>query len=437
MTEPVPFTAVHAVPEHVLARADVRAALAQRDFGTFFALTRKWSGISYMRIADACDMKPERVGKLARGEGRVTSVEKMEQIADGLRVPGAVIGLAPRPWEGAAPLAAPTVPVKPRAGGSVGPVSGTDLDSVLAVANGRKLSPATLRALHSSIEDYWRRDDEHGGETLRPAVVGQLRYVLELMRGVGESAHRLGLCAVAAELARLTGWTYFDARQYSQARVYFTEALHTAQTIGDRLFMANALACMSLQATYEDRPRDAVALAAAAQDNARGNGGTPRVMSMLSMREAFAHASADDPTSARSAIAEAHNQFEQVSADDVDPAWVAYFDEPKLIVDTGIVHSRMGDITAAEPLITAALRRDVSSNHRGRAFRTFWLAKTQLQRGDVEQACQTATGALEAASFVGSERVMGHLREFHQQLAPYSKEPEATTFSERLRDALL
>ncbi|MET7765688.1 helix-turn-helix domain-containing protein [Streptomyces sp. NPDC005393] len=95
--------APNALPERLLAREDVRAALLRHDFGTFFALARKWSGISFMRIAEACDMKPERVGKLARGEGRVTSVEKMEQIADGLRVPGGLLRLAPRPWEAREP----------------------------------------------------------------------------------------------------------------------------------------------------------------------------------------------------------------------------------------------------------------------------------------------------------------------------------------------
>lgn len=43
----------------------------------------------------------------------------------------------------------------------------------------------------------------------------------------------VGLQERAAELARLTGWTYFDARQYNQARAYFTEVrvirLHDAR----------------------------------------------------------------------------------------------------------------------------------------------------------------------------------------------------------------
>ncbi|MEU3958594.1 hypothetical protein AB0F42_01920 [Streptomyces buecherae] len=60
-------------------------------------------------------------------------------------------------------------------------------------------------------------------EALRPAVVGQLRYVVQMIKASREGEFRRSLYGIAAELARLAGWTYFDVRQYSQARVYFTE----------------------------------------------------------------------------------------------------------------------------------------------------------------------------------------------------------------------
>lgn len=43
---------------------------------------------------------------------------------------------------------------------------------------------------------------------------------------------------------------------------------------------------------------------------------------------------------------------------------MTYFDEPKLIVDTGIARARLGEADAAEPLIADALRREPASNHR-------------------------------------------------------------------------
>ncbi|MFJ9962633.1 hypothetical protein [Streptomyces avermitilis] len=37
---------------------------------------------------------------------------------------------------------------------------------------------------------------------------------------------------------------------------------------------------------------------------------------------------------------------------------MTYFDEPKLIVDTGIAHGRLGEAATAELLIADALRRE-------------------------------------------------------------------------------
>ncbi|GAA4936015.1 hypothetical protein GCM10023224_16030 [Streptomonospora halophila] len=92
-----------ALPARVLYREDVQEALVRRDFGRVFALVRRWGGISFSAIAESCDVKPERVGKLARGEGEVTSFDKVLQISDGLRVPGHMLGLLPRPWESEEP----------------------------------------------------------------------------------------------------------------------------------------------------------------------------------------------------------------------------------------------------------------------------------------------------------------------------------------------
>ncbi len=113
-----------------------------------------------------------------------------------------------------------------------------------------------------------------------------------------------------------------------------------------------------------------------------------------------------------------------------------YFDEPKVIVDTGIAHARLGEAAIAEPLIADALEREDHSNQRGRAFHAFWLARTQLQRGEIDQACHTATEALVPAAAVTSERVAGHLREFYEQLASHREVPAAVAFEARLREVL-
>ncbi|MEV8095270.1 hypothetical protein [Kitasatospora sp. NPDC085879] len=428
-------TASPGLPGRLLGDPEMIAACAVRDFAVVFQLAKRKGGFHPSRIARACELTPSRVGEVMKGKPKITNIAVIERIADGLRIPGHMLGLAARSWEQPAlpPQRQPTAEVLP-ALRVENPSSGGELDEILAIAAGTRVTPTVLRSLQASIEDYWRRDDEHGGEALRPAVIGQLRYVTGILRDTADPNHRHSLHGIAGELARLTGWTYFDARQYSTGRAYFTQALRLAREIDDRPFIANVLACLSLQATYQDKPQDAITLARAAQDNACIDGATPRLLAMLSMREAFGHASAHNKESTHRALGDAHRHFERIGQGDEDPAWVQYFDRTKLTVDTGIALGQLGDPTAAEPLIADALRTEPATNLRGRAFHTFWLARTQLDRGDAESACATASQALDLAAAVDSPRVAAHLQEFRHLLRPYRAAPAAVDLIGRINE---
>ncbi|MFD0272736.1 hypothetical protein ACFVHB_02355 [Kitasatospora sp. NPDC127111] len=431
-------TASPGLPSRLLADPEMISACAARDFARIFQLAKRKGGFHPSRIARACELTPSRVGEVMRGKPKITNMDVIERIADGLRIPGHMLGLADRSWERPAlpaqrqPTVAAAKPVQEAWPAATG--ASSDLDDILAIAAGTRVTPTVLRSLQASIEDYWRRDDEHGGEALRPAVIGQLKYVKDILQETTDPNFRRSLHGIAAELARLTGWTYFDARQHSTARGYFTESLRLAREIDDRPFIANVLACLSLQATYQDKAEDAITLARAAQDSARLDGGTPRLLAMLHMREAFGHASAHDHEATYEAINEAQRHFGRIATSDDDPAWVQYFDHTKLTVDTGIALGQLGDATAAEPLIAEALRTEPTTNLRGRAFHTFWLARTQLQGRKVELACTTAAQALDLAAIVESPRVIAHLREFRQLLRPYRHTPAAAELTSRISD---
>lgn len=428
-----------ALPPELLASPEWQQACGQRDFTRIFRLVKVKAGIYPSRIAALCGMTPSRVGEIMTGRRSLAHIDVIERVADGLRIPGAMLGLAHRPWETPEPAQArvreqvsaaePTQEAEPE------PAASDALDDLMALADGQ-VTRSTLTALQSSVEDYWRRDDQHGGASLRPAVVGHLRYVTQLMR-TSDAALRRDLQSLAAELARLAGWAYFDARQYSTARTYFTQALQLSHGQGDGLFMANVLSCMSLQATYDGNATDALALACKAQDTARSAGYQPLVMSMLHIREAFAHATLRDASSCHQAIDRSRDAYDDARGREAEaPSWVRYFDETKLIVDTGIALARLGEAGRAEPLIAEGLRRERSGQQRGRAFHAFWLASTQLQQGRLEDACQSAGLALDLSAALDSPRVVGHVHEFHRCLTPYAREMPVIAFEQRMRAVL-
>lgn len=436
MRGPQPFAGL---PPEVLASPEFQRVCRERDFTRIFQLVKRRAGVYPSRIAALCVMTPSRVGEIMAGRRGLAHIDVIERVADGLRIPGALLGLAHRPWEvpavpAAAPQPAGTAHTPGDEPSSTEKTAETArIDDLLTLADG-KVTRSTLMALRSSVQDYWRRDDEHGGASLRPAVVGHLRYVSQLMKGAdGGLLHDLR--SLAAELARLAGWAYFDARQFSTARTHFTQALRLAHCQDDHLFMANVLSCMSLQATYDGNSVDAVALACKAQDAARATGGHPLVMSMLHMREAFAQATLHDSMACHQAIDRSRDAFELSRGREAEaPSWVRYFDESKLIVDTGIALARIGDFTRAEPLIAEGLRRESAAQQRGRAFHAFWLATTQLQQGNLDAACASAGLALDFAASLDSPRVAGHVQEFHQHLAPHAREAPVIAFEQQMRE---
>ncbi len=426
-------------PATALADPQMQKACRERDFGLIFRLAKARAGIYPSRIASLCGMTPSRVGEIMSGQRRLAHIDVIERVADGLRIPGAMLGLAHRPWElphsTAAPVreADPAPPVSTPAARRA--PDRADLDDLLTAVEG-PVTRSSLVAMQSSIEDYWRRDDQHGGASLRPAVVGHLRYVTSRLAHVPAGPLADDLRALAAELARMAGWAYFDARQYSTARTYFRQALDLARETGDASFTANVLSCLSLQATYENRETEAVALASAAQDVARRGTTSRLVVSMLAMREAFAHAALRDAAACHDALRRANDAFAAAEPPTEAPAWVRYFDETKLIVDTGIALGQLGEASRAESLITEGLRRERVDQQRGRAFHTVWLADVQLQQGKLDAAVVSATAALDLTATLDSPRVAGHLREFHTRLAPFAREPAVLGFEERMRSAL-
>jgi len=77
----------------------MRAAGARRDIGAIFRLTHLHTNLSITKLAWLCDMTPSRVSAYAKGRARARDQQVIERVADGLRIPGAMLGLAPRPWE--------------------------------------------------------------------------------------------------------------------------------------------------------------------------------------------------------------------------------------------------------------------------------------------------------------------------------------------------
>lgn len=409
-----------ALPRRLLDRADIRAAIEAHDFGAVFRLARDAAGISYSKIAAACDMKPERVGLLARGQGAVRTFEKIACIADALRIPGRLLGLAPRTWEARASqrhaYAAPAHGLdadgddlrrrqffqtaagtglavglhelsRPRAGGRVG----GDL-------------PDRLRGRTARLR---RLDDVLGGGDTYRVYVGEYEATKALLRDASyteETGKRL--LGVLAEQAQQAGWAAFDGGRHNDSTVLYEASHEAAVEAGDTELAGNALAFLAYQALNGDR-RAGIAIAARSCATA-GPDAAPGVRALLHERLAWAYAVAGLAEETERALQAAAEALAEVDGTP-QPDWAAWVDETELQIMTGRCWTELRRPLRAVPVLETALARYDDVHARDKSLYMSWLADSYLTAGEVEQAAAVTRRALDLCSGVASVRPRARL----------------------------
>ncbi|MFF5981064.1 helix-turn-helix domain-containing protein [Streptomyces olindensis] len=448
----------------VLEREDVKRALAEHDFSAAFSLIKKWGGLSQNRIAAACRLTPGKVSTIISGQQQVTSFDVICRIADGLRIPGRMVGLADRPWERQSDAPDPPTPPVARASddapwepvatvGLAADLTRSDLvmdrRSATRALAGAALSGASLldslegwlqpvpsaqrehrrgrigqrevRELETTARAFRAWDHRFGGGLRRKAVVGQLSEVSSYLEERQAPAVERGLFQVMAYLSGTAATMAWDSGLQKQAQNYYVLALRAAHAAGDVAFGVNVLAGMARQMLYRERPQDALELVHLAQKGAR-KVASPRVRAMLHTREAWAYAAMGRAAAFRRATGEATEVLAEAERDEEEPYWISYFDEAEL---AGVTGGRLLDMARENPQdhaesaadnIRSALAGRGSEAGRSHALDLIGLAESHFLMGDVTGAVDHTHRAVDAASRTRSSRVRAQLG----QLYPYT-----------------
>ncbi|MDT0492683.1 hypothetical protein RM717_19450 [Streptomyces griseus] len=451
----------------VLDRTDVRAALIEHDFAAVFTLIKKWGGLSQNRIASACRLTPGKVSTIISGTQRVTSFDVVCRIADGLRIPGSLLGLAPRPWEGEhnpsahdqpdAPGDRPDageIPWRPdatvdlaihltrsdlvmdrraltRALAGTAVTGAALLDSLegwlvpTATVPGQRrpgrLGMGEVEELETTARAFRQWDHQYGGGLRRKAVLGQLAEVSGALDDHQAPVVADRLYRVMAQLAGTAATMAWDSGLHRRAQDYYRLALRAAHAGGDVAFGANVLAGMARQMLYRDRPHDALQLIHLAQEGARDVIG-PRVRAMLHTREAWAYAAQGRIAGFHRATAKAAEDLADAGTEGDEPYWIAYFDEAELagvtggrFLDLARTDPRRHAVQAADHIRTALASRGAEAG-RSHALDRIGLAECQFLAGDTRAAAAETALAVQAARGTQSGRVRAQLG----QLYPYT-----------------
>ncbi|MCF3960921.1 helix-turn-helix domain-containing protein [Streptomyces fuscigenes] len=403
-----------------------------------FRLARRHAGISYSKIAAECDIKPERVGTLARGRGSVTTFDKIVRIADALRIPGALLGLAVRPWE-TAPV--PSVPAH------ITTEIGNDVQrrTFLRATTGAGLAvslPALVRPeltgrlgadipqrLRARAARLRRLDNVLGGGDTYRVYLGEYQSTKAALREATYSeATKRGLLSVLSEQAQQAGWAAFDGGREADAAGLYRDSYQAATEAGDADLAGNALAFLAYQTVAGDR-RSGVEIATRSCETI-SPGAPAGVRALLYERRAWACAVAGLASETEQALADAGVALSEADGQP-QPDWVAWVDSTELQIMSGRCWTELRRPLRAVPALEGALAQYDDSHARDKALYLSWLADAYLIAGEVEQSAAVVGRALDLSDGVASVRPHRRLASVLGRLGGHHAVPAVAELMER------
>jgi tetratricopeptide (TPR) repeat protein len=427
--------AVLILPRGLLRRPDFVTACGARDFAAVFAMVRKYAGISQVRIAAALDMTPSRVGEVIRRQRQITSLDVIERISDRLRIPGWMLGLAPRPWERAdasgdpgetalSDIAAilgdehlePTVESAVRTAHRWLTVEPPQLRELRA---GRHVGSGLVHRVKARTSHLRRMDDVIGGRDSFAIVTREVDATAALLReGNLTEPTRAALLAALAELCQLAGWVLDDAGRHEHAIPYYVVGARAAECAEDRPLAADLLSTLSYSRANAGHATDAVLLAKSAAITGESHA-PPVGRALLWDRAAWAHAKNGDADLCLRALEAAEEAFARADEDE-RPTWAYWLDPRELAVLAGRCLTELDQPDGAEPLLLDALAGYDATHVREVALYRSWLGEAYAKVGDVERGCAETMRVLDAMEGVNSARVEGRVVVLRRALRPFA-----------------
>jgi transcriptional regulator with XRE-family HTH domain len=430
-------------------RADMRAALAQRDIGAVFRLLQR-VGVSQRRIAALTGQSQSEISEILGGR-QVVSYDLLARIADGLGVPRGQLGLAydevtaslvgeprtDRLDEDPARLLARVAELS--VGGAVDPRSWTQPFALAWTESPDHVGRSDVSRLMSLTSQLRTIDRQHGGGACRDAVLAHVAWAHRILRAEvsSEAEHELHLAV--ADLHLLAGWTSFDLGLVTPARRHFARALEHARFVEEPSLVAKALYCLGRLHVHHGWAAQAVRLFQLAQVAAQESG-SGRAMAMVQASLGWAQVTAGDGRQALASVARAREEYARSEPEEV-PGWIRFFDSGELQALRGTVLAHLPTPTPAQRAeaierfsLSTALRELPMA--RSRTFELTALAWLLLEEGAVEQGVTIGHQAVDLAAQIRSRRVIDRMGRLKVALGRWPADSGARDLTARLAPLL-
>lgn len=294
----------------------------------------------------------------------------------------------------------------------------------------RRVGEAEVGAVEEAVRRIRLLDDRHGANGLYLRAAQPLRTAYALLdAGTARRSTADRLHAGAGELAISVGWLAHDSGHYEEARSHYAEALATARLAGDPALEAHVFCNMSFLARDAGRPREALRAAQAGGRAARRLG-SPRLLALLTLREAGGWAGLGDRGACEQSLARAHALFGR-GPSERDPEWMTFFVEAELEMLEAQCWSALGDWARAARHARRAARLQDPHFARNLALYRAELADDLARAGAPTESAAAGHQVLDLLPEVQSTRIQAMLADTARILAPHSGCPEVATFLDR------
>ncbi|MGH3991399.1 MAG: helix-turn-helix domain-containing protein, partial [Pseudonocardiaceae bacterium] len=249
-------------------RDDVNRALDQRDIGALFRLLRRHVGASQHRIGTAVELQQGTVSAIMKGDRAVTSIDVLERIADGLRMPDQArmrLGLAPKEADamrrrtalglGLAAALSPTALTDILRESAAEAMEFTRERSMTAVGTG------TLDHLAEVAAELYRSYPGRPAAGLFPIARAYRQRVAQLLNGRHTLQQARELYVRAADLSDLLSDLAWDLGSREAAEAYAIDSYRHAEQAGHDELCAWASGALSTWMLWSGQPTKAIATA--------------------------------------------------------------------------------------------------------------------------------------------------------------------------------
>src|SRR6266487_1023130 len=445
------------LPRHVLSRPDFIAACEVRDLGAILGVAVKWAGVDFTvsHVARRCEMTIGQVQAYIKGTRQAQSIDIFERVADGLHIPGTMLGIVRRSWEidGSDPSArghaagshtdididaaaesadlsqsqppTPTIPDLE---------AGEDADIMLMLqeADRPDIGPGTMEGLYAVFDKLCRDYPSAAIIDLQRKLKRIYAHIMRLRQGRMTFTQHKELLALSGWVTALLGCVDWDMNQREAAETARAATLRFAKEIGHSELIAWSYEMQAWFALTEGRYSDVTSIAKAAQTI----GGENSAIVQLIMQEARGWARLGNRRAAESEIYRGHNLLQRLPAIKYPRHFI--YDQTKFPFYVASCHQWLGNDAKAEQFANQVFMECTANGTTVRspmrlAETHITLGLVHVRRGDLEAALDSGFQSLTYERKSGPSPLI-RAAELNKAITEtFPGVPRASEFDEKLR----